>query len=86
MTKKQATKLQSLVKKFNQKEALYEFLAQGNEFSAAEVKCATGIADPARVISALRNDHGMAIYLNPRKNRQGESINRYRLGTPRANA
>jgi hypothetical protein len=84
MTKTEATKLQRLVKNMTQKEALYTFLEQGHEFSAAEARNA-GIADPSRVISSLRNDHGLAIYLNPRKDRNGERINRYRLGTPRKN-
>ena len=84
MTKIETTKLARLVKNMTQKEALFAFLEQGHEFSASEARKA-GIADPSRVISSLRNDHGLAIYLNPRKNRKGESINRYRLGTPRKN-
>ena len=84
MTKIETTKLARLVKNMTQKEALFAFLQQGHEFSAAEARKA-GIADPSRVISSLRNDHGIAIYLNPRKTRTGESINRYRLGTPRKN-
>ena len=85
MTKTEVTKLTRLAKKMTQKEAIYSLLEQGHEFSAAEARQA-GIADPSRVISALRNDHGFAIYLNPRKNRKGECVNRYRLGTPRKNA
>jgi hypothetical protein len=84
MTKIETTKLARLVKNMTQKEALFAFLEQGYEFSAAEARKA-GIADPSRVISSLRNDHGLAIYLNPRKTRTGERINRYRLGTPRKN-
>jgi hypothetical protein len=84
MTKIETTKLARLVKNMTQKEAIFAFLEAGHEFSAAEARRA-GIADPSRVISSLRNDHGLAIYLNPRKTRTGERINRYRLGTPRKN-
>jgi hypothetical protein len=84
MTKIETTKLARLVKNMTQKEAIFAFLEAGHEFSAAEARKA-GIADPSRVISSLRNDHGLAIYLNPRKTRTGERINRYRLGTPRKN-
>jgi hypothetical protein len=84
MTKTETNKLQRLVKNMTQKEALFAFLEQGHEFTAAEARNA-GIADPHRVISSLRNDHGLAIYLNPRKNSKGESVRRYRLGTPRKN-
>lgn len=84
MTKIETTKLARLVKNMTQKEAIFAFLQEGHEFSAAEARRA-GIADPSRVINALRNDHGVAIYLNPRTDRNGASIKRYRLGTPRKN-
>jgi hypothetical protein len=84
MNKKETAKLQRLVNNMTQKEALYSFLEQGYEFTASEAREA-GIADPYRVISTLRNEHDLPIYLNERKTRGGETVRRYRLGTPRKN-
>jgi hypothetical protein len=84
MTKKQTQRLTRLAKTMTQADAIYSFLQEGNEFSAAEAK-QSGIADPSRVISKLRQE-GFAIYLNDRKTRTGDKVRRYRLGTHRANA
>jgi hypothetical protein len=84
MTKKQTQRLTRLANAMTQADAIYSFLQEGNEFSAAEAK-QSGIADPSRVISKLRAE-GFAIYLNNRKTRTGDKVRRYRLGTPRANA
>ena len=84
MTKKQTQRLSRLANKMTQADAIFSFLQEGNEFSAAEAK-QSGIADPSRVISKLRQE-GFPIYLNPRKTRTGEAVRRYRLGTHRANA
>ncbi len=84
MTKKQTQQLARLAKKMTQADAIYSFLLDGNEFSAAEAK-KSGIADPSRVVSKLRNE-GFSIYLNDRKTRTGNKVRRYRLGTPRSKA
>jgi hypothetical protein len=82
MTKKQIQRLTRLANKMTQADAIFSFLQEGNEFSAAEAK-QSGIADPARVICKLRGE-GFPIYLNPRKTRSGAPVNRYRLGSARA--
>lgn len=82
MTKKQTHKLSQLTKKMTQASALFHFLSEGHEFSAAEAK-QSGIADPSRVVNKLRAE-GVPIYLNDRKTKDGKTIRRYRLGTPRA--
>jgi hypothetical protein len=71
-------KFKSLVNKFTQKEALYEIMSAGFEPSVADAQAA-GIADPRRVVNRLRNDHGLEIYSNPRRDRAGNVMNRYRL-------
>ncbi len=81
MTKKQTDKLARLAKNMTQADAIYSFLLEGNEFSAGEAK-QSGISDPSRVISKLREE-GFAIYLNDRKTHRGEKVRRYRLGTHR---
>lgn len=81
MTKKQTEKLSRLTKNMTQADAIYSFLLEGHEFSAAEAK-QSGISDPSRVISQLRGE-GFAIYLNDRKTNRGEKVRRYRLGTHR---
>jgi hypothetical protein len=76
--------LRNALKKNSQKEAVYAFLANGYEPSVADLHSA-GIADPRRVVNQLRNDHGLAIYLNDRKDKRGAVTRRYRLGTHRNN-
>jgi hypothetical protein len=85
MTKKEISKLATLVKTSTQKEAVYSILEQGFEPSVGDLRAA-GIADPYRVVNRLRNENGMPIYLNDRRDRSGQSIRRFRLGTPRRSA
>jgi hypothetical protein len=81
MTKKEIQKLSRLLKTHSQPTALLEMLSDGYEFTANEAKSA-GVADPRRVVNRLRQ-HGFPIYLNRRSTRSGETVKRYRLGTPR---
>ena len=60
-----------------QKSALFTILEAGHEFSIAEARRA-GVANPSAVVSELRQD-GLAIYSNPRKLANGQSVNKYRL-------
>ena len=84
MTKKQTQRLTRLANAMTQADAIYSFLQEGNEFSAAEAK-ESGIADPSRVINKLRAE-GFTIYLNDHKTRTGDKVRRYCLATPRTNA
>jgi hypothetical protein len=78
MNKTEIKKLSSLLKKFSQKEAVYEMLANGVQPSVEDMKFA-GIKDPRRVINHLRSNHGAPIYLNTRKDKSGQVTRRYRL-------
>ena len=78
MTKRDITKLAKLVSKNTQKEALYTFLSQGYEFTVAGAKNA-GIGDPRRVVNQLRTEHGIPVYQNDRKLRNGEVVRHYSL-------
>jgi len=84
MNKKDMKKFAAIVSSNTQKEALYTVLAAGYEFTVAEAREA-GVADPTRVINALRTQHSVPVYLNKRTLRNGEVVKRYRLGTPRQN-
>lgn len=77
-------KFATLVKRYTQKEAMYAVLEAGFEPSVQDARAA-GIADPYRVANKLRNEHDLPIYLNERKDRKGNVVKRYRLGTPRRN-
>ena len=79
MTKNQTQILSRFAKNMTQADALYSFLLEGNEFSAAEAK-ESGIADPSRVINKLRGK-GVAIQLNNHISRSGDAVRRYRLAT-----
>ena len=74
---KQLTKL--VTKSTSQREAVLDFLRQGNEFSISEARKA-GIGNPAEVVSRLRRA-GFEIYSNPRKTSSGTTVNRYRLNS-----
>jgi hypothetical protein len=74
---KQLTKL--VTKSTSQREAVMDFLLQGNEFSIEEGRKA-GIGNPAEVVARLRRA-GWEIYSNPRKTSSGSTVNRYRLNT-----
>jgi len=81
MTKKQINKFASLLKTHSQPAAMIELLTAGVEFTADEAK-SVGVADPNRVVNTLR-EYGFPVYLNNRKTPKGETVRRYRLGTPR---
>jgi hypothetical protein len=85
MTKTEIKKVSTLLRSHTQKEAVFTTLQRGYEPSVNDLKEA-GISDPRRVVNQLRNDHGLAIYLNDRKDRRGNVTRRFRLGTPRRNA
>jgi len=70
MKQTEANKLKRLVKNNTQKEAIFEFLSAGYEFSIAEARAA-GIADPRRVVNALRSEHGLPIAMSETQTRRG---------------
>ena len=52
-----------------------------NTLTAAKMQSVFGVANPSATINELRNE-GHAIYLNTRKNTNGDKVSFYRLGTP----
>ena len=52
-----------------------------NTLTPNKMQSLYGIANPSATINELRNE-GHAIYLNTRKNTNGNKVSFYRLGTP----
>lgn len=65
-----------------QKEKLAQAFTAGRELTAKQIKNFFGIASPHKVVSNLRLQDGMAIYLNKRVDSKGRVTQKYRLGTP----
>lgn len=65
-----------------QVEKLIEVFQTGREISAKQIASQFQIASPRKVVSLLRLEHGMPIYLNKRTDTKGRVVNKYRLGTP----
>jgi hypothetical protein len=78
LTVKQIEKFASLAKKHTQKRAIVEMLKSGFTISVNEARLA-GIADPCRVVYALRSEHGFPIESFQVQGRSGVSVTRYRL-------
>ena len=82
MNKKEIAKFATLVKRNTQKDAVLECLKRGNEFSIQDAQAA-GIADPRRVVNKLRTERGVKISQSPRTLRNGETVKRYSLVSPK---
>jgi hypothetical protein len=65
-----------------QVEKLIEVFNSGRELTAKQIASQFNIASPSKVISVLRREHGLPIYLNKRVDTKGRETNKYRLGTP----
>ena len=63
-------------------EKLLTAFQAGEELTAKQIAARFGIGNPTATVSDLRLNRGFAIYANPKKNAKGETITRYRLGTP----
>lgn len=60
---------------------LLEAFKSGNEFTAKEISSQFGIKNAYSAVRHLRKD-GHCIYANEKTLRSGESMIKYRLGTP----
>lgn len=60
---------------------LLEAFKNGEELTANQISARYGIRNVYDAVYNLRMQ-GYAIYLNERKNARGETVNKYRLGTP----
>jgi predicted transcriptional regulator len=56
-------------------------LQSGKELTARQIRANYNVADPYSVIRQIRNN-GYAVYLNETRNSKGDTVNKYRLGTP----
>lgn len=65
-----------------QKSKLASAFATGREMTAKQIASQFGIASPSKVVSQLRLEDGMSIYLNKRVDTKGRVTQKYRLGTP----
>lgn len=65
-----------------QKQKLITAFQQGRELSAKQIASQFNIASPSKVVSMLRLEDGMPIYLNKHVDTKGRVVNKYRLGTP----
>jgi len=56
-------------------------LKNGETLTASQITSRYGISNPHDAIHNLRNS-GYAVYLNTEKNSKGQSVSKYRLGSP----
>lgn len=62
-------------------ERLLEAFMSGERLTSKQIATRFGVTSARGLVNELRN-RGYAIYLNTTKNSRGESVRRYRLGTP----
>jgi len=60
---------------------LTEALLKGEQLTAAQIAARFDIKNPTATVSDIRFA-GYAVYANTKKNAKGESVTRYRIGTP----
>lgn len=65
-----------------QKQRLASAFANGAELTSKQIRAQFKIASPTKVVSQLRLEDGMSIYLNQRTDSKGRMTQKYRLGTP----
>jgi len=65
-----------------QVEKLIHAFESGKEFTAKQISSLFSIGSPTKVVSLLRREHGLPIYLNKRVDTKGRETRKYRLGTP----
>lgn len=65
-----------------QKQRLASAFTNGAELTSKQIRSQFKIASPTKVVSQLRLEDGMSIYLNERTDSKGRVTNKYRLGTP----
>lgn len=71
-----------MVQNVTKVEKVFEALVgRGEELTAQQIKTRYGVANPHDAIYQIRQ-MGYAIYLNERKNSKGETVSKYRAGTP----
>ena len=61
---------------------LVNAFVNGESLTASQIKSRYGITNVTATIRDLRARLGYSIYLNETKNAKGETVTKYRLGTP----
>jgi hypothetical protein len=67
----------------SQKQKLTKAFFDGRQLSAKQIASQFGIGSPSKVVSMLRLEEGLPIYLNKHVDTKGRVVNKYRLGTPK---
>jgi len=62
-------------------EKLLNAFSRGQELTSEQIANKFGLVNVSATIHRLREE-GNPIYLNSRKNKNGEKVRKYRLGTP----
>lgn len=65
-----------------QKQRLASAFTNGAELTSKQIRSQFKIASPTKVVSQLRLESGMSIYLNQHTDSKGRTTQKYRLGTP----
>ena len=65
-----------------QKQRLASAFSNGAELTSKQIRSQFKIASPTKVVSQLRLEDGMSIYLNTRTDTKGRVTTKYRLGKP----
>lgn len=66
----------------NQKTKLRKAFFADQQLTAKQITARFGIASPSKVVSQLRLEDGLPIYLNKHTDTKGRVTHKYRLGTP----
>lgn len=66
----------------NQKNKLRMAFFRGRQLTSRQITSQFGIASPSKVVSQLRMEDGLPIYLNRHVDSKGRVSNKYTLGTP----
>jgi hypothetical protein len=69
------------MKSTTQQARLTEALLNGEQLTVPQMAARFDMANPTAVISNIRFA-GYAVYANSRKNSKGQTVTRYRIGTP----
>ena len=61
---------------------LFAALNAGESLTEAQIAHRFGLKNPRATVSAMRLNHGIAIYGNQAKDSKGNTVTKYRIGRP----
>lgn len=65
-----------------QVQKLISVFQEGRELTAKQIATQFNIASPSKIVSLIRREHGMPVYLNKRVDTKGRITHKYRMGNP----